>query len=107
MGDVIYVTPACCLGARPALERHVKSKHGSLNNATCCMLQLLVCTPIFLKRQTTLSLSVFFFMSPPLYVGRRDISHFKHPRVLAVNRMATRTFREKTTTKPSLFSTKL
>ena len=32
---------------------------------------------------------------PPLHVSRREILHFKHTRVSAVNRIATRTFRDK------------
>ena len=31
---------------------------------------------------------------PPLHVSRGEILHFKHPHVSAVNRTATRTFRE-------------
>ena len=44
------------------------------------------------------------YLRPCLHVNRGEISHFKHPRVSAVNRMATRTFREKetVTTKLSL-----
>ena len=43
------------------------------------------------------------YLRPRLHVSRGWISHFKHPRVSVVNRMATRTFREQetTTTKPS------
>ena len=32
---------------------------------------------------------------PPLHVRRHEILHFKHPRVSAVNRIASRTFRDK------------
>lgn len=45
--------------------------------------------------------SVHTNLGPPLHVSRGHISHFKHPCVLAVNRMANLTFREKKTTKPS------
>ena len=34
------------------------------------------------------------FVRPPLHVSRGEILHFKHPHVSAVNRLATRTFRE-------------
>ena len=34
---------------------------------------------------------------PPNYVSRGEILHFKYPRVSAVNRIATRTFRDKKT----------
>ena len=34
------------------------------------------------------------FVRPPVHVSRGEILHFKHPHVSAVNRMATRTFRE-------------
>ena len=40
-------------------------------------------------------------LDPPLQVSRGHILHFKHPCVLAVNRMANLTFREKKMTKPS------
>ena len=40
-------------------------------------------------------------LDPPLHVSRGHILHFKHPCVLAVNRMANLTFREKKMTKPS------
>ena len=36
---------------------------------------------------------------PPLHVSRGEILHVKHPHVSAVNRLATRTFREERTTK--------
>ena len=44
------------------------------------------------------------YLRPPLHVSRSDILHFKYTRVSAVNRIATRTFRDKktTTTKPIL-----
>ena len=32
---------------------------------------------------------------PPLHVGRDEILHFKHTRVLALNRIASQTFRDK------------
>ena len=34
------------------------------------------------------------YVRPPLHVSRGEILHFKHPHVSAVNRLATRTFRE-------------
>ena len=47
---------------------------------------------------------VLLHVYPPLHVSRGEILHFKYPRVLAVNRVATRTFREKERTpKLSLF----
>ena len=42
------------------------------------------------------------YVRPPIHVGRGEILHFKYPRVSAVNRIATRTFRDKTTTKAIL-----
>ena len=35
------------------------------------------------------------YLHPPLHVSRDEILHFKYPCFLAVNRMATRTFRRK------------
>ena len=35
------------------------------------------------------------YIRPPIHVSRGEISRYKHPRVSAVNRMATQTFREK------------
>ena len=35
------------------------------------------------------------YVSPPLHVSRGEILHFKYTRVSAVNRVATRTFRDK------------
>ena len=35
------------------------------------------------------------YIRPPIYVSRGEISRYKHPRVSAVNRIATQTFREK------------
>ena len=38
------------------------------------------------------------YVRPPIGVSRGEILHFKYPRVSALNRIATRTFRYKTTT---------
>ena len=48
--------------------------------------------------------SVRLYVRPPLYVSRSEILHFKYPRVSVVNRIATRTFKDKkiTTIKPIL-----
>ena len=35
------------------------------------------------------------YVRPPIHVSRGVILHFKYPRVSAVNRIATRTFRDK------------
>ena len=35
------------------------------------------------------------YVRPPIHVSRGEILHFKYPRVSAVNRIATRTFRDK------------
>ena len=48
-------------------------------------------------------ISVITYVSPPLHVSRGEILHFKHPCVLAVNCMATRTFREKKQSKAESF----
>ena len=42
------------------------------------------------------------FVRPPVHVSRGEILHFKHPHVSAVNRMATRTFREEKNSKTKL-----
>ena len=40
-------------------------------------------------------ISVIPYVRPPLHESRGEILHFKHPCLLAVNRIASRTFREK------------
>ena len=40
-------------------------------------------------------ISVIPYARPPLHESRGEILHFKHPCLLAVNRIASRTFREK------------
>ena len=44
------------------------------------------------------------YAGSPLHVSRIEILHFNYPRVLAVNRIATRTFREKATTRKPILS---
>ena len=48
-------------------------------------------------------ISVIPYVRPPLHVSRGEILHFKHPCVLAINCMATRTFREKKQSKAESF----
>lgn len=38
---------------------------------------------------------LYMYVRPPIHVSQGDALHFKHFRVLELNRMATRSFREK------------